>query len=393
MAASLLGLGLLLGGGRAYAQAPATLAPPTLTFSKEANGARVGDLGSPPAAAPVLTFSKDAFTEQPAAPTPAAESPQRLTFSKEQGKPKTAAPAASEKVVPAATTNWVETRPQHGDSRSLFRKMFTGSKETPPLRPAPTLAKPGNIPVKPIEAAPTIVPVGHTDVMVLPAPTQPQVIVIESPAVQPIIVERPMPVQVPVPPRHTTAYPQEVRPAAAMQRPEPMRPPIADESSEYSIQLDPPGPQKLFKLESEAALFERMRQEARQRPNPERLEFPAEPVLSTESYAGRNFPPMAEVVQPAYVCYNRLYFEDINAERYGWDLGVVQPFLSAGKFYADVVTFPYHAFTDPTRCYECSAGYCLPGDPVPYCCYPPGLSLTGLTAQAAVVTAIPFIIP
>src|SRR5262249_26755999 len=46
---------------------------------------------------------------------------------------------------------------------------------------------------------------------------------------------------------------------------------------EYQIQLEPPGPQRLFQLESEKSLHERMRQEARERPIPERIEFPEEP--------------------------------------------------------------------------------------------------------------------
>src|SRR5262249_23150469 len=73
-----------------------------------------------------------------------------------------------------------------------------------------------------------------------------------------------------------------LRPIALMQKGEVDRKLPADESQEYSIQLEPPGPQRLFKLESEAAFFERLRQEARQRPTPERIEFPAEPVLSTQ---------------------------------------------------------------------------------------------------------------
>ena len=45
-------------------------------------------------------------------------------------------------------------------------------------------------------------------------------------------------------------------------------------------------------------------------------------------------------------------------------------------------------FTNPCRWYECSAGYCLPGDPVPYLCYPPQLSLTGSLAEIATGVAL-----
>jgi hypothetical protein len=165
-------------------------------------------------------------------------------------------------------------------------------------------------------------------------------------------------------------------------------------SEEYQIQLEPPGPQRLFNLESESAFFERLRQEARQRPTPERIEFPPEPVVSAQQvFAGRYYPPMVETVEPAYVCYGRLLFEAKNFDRYGWDLGYLTPLLDLGLFYFNVATLPYHMFTDPCRCYECNAGYCLPGDPVPFLLYPPGLSVTGLLAEAGAVVAIPFLLP
>jgi len=92
------------------------------------------------------------------------------------------------------------------------------------------------------------------------------------------------------------------------------------------------------------------------------------------------------MVEPPYVCYRRLYFEQINSERYGWDLGLGYPLLSAGVFFWDVALLPYHAFTEPFRRYECNAGYCLPGDPVPLLLYPPELNLPGALAEAAVIS-------
>jgi hypothetical protein len=141
-----------------------------------------------------------------------------------------------------------------------------------------------------------------------------------------------------------------------------------DEVQGYQIQLEPPGLERLqMSLQSEESLKERIRQENRQRVPMERVIFPEEPILSREVYYGRGpiWPERQEVAIPYFVCYKRLYFEEKNSERYGWDLGLLQPLISAGAFYADVVTLPYHMATDPCRCYECSAGYCLPGDPVP----------------------------
>ncbi|HMF11683.1 MAG TPA: hypothetical protein VKE94_05235, partial [Gemmataceae bacterium] len=166
-----------------------------------------------------------------------------------------------------------------------------------------------------------------------------------------------------------------------------------DLTLEQTIQLNPPGPDRIFRLESEAALNERMRQEGKSKTPPEKIAFPDEPVVSTEPYPGRHWPPQTEITEPNYVCHGRLLFEDINSERFGWDFGILQPVFSTAKFYADVVTLPYHLATAPCRCYECSAGLCLPGDPVPYLCYPPELSVTGALGEGAAIAAILAIFP
>jgi hypothetical protein len=170
-----------------------------------------------------------------------------------------------------------------------------------------------------------------------------------------------------------------------------------DETEGFQIQLEPPGPDRLFRVESEANFYERIRQETRGRQSAdrivERVEFPVEPVLATGSFPGRTFPPLQEVVEPNYLCYGRLYFEEKNSERYGWDLGIIQPLVSAGAFYCDLLWLPYHMGTEPCRKYECNAGYCLPGDPVPYLIYPPEFSVTGLAAETAVVAGLLYIFP
>jgi hypothetical protein len=166
-----------------------------------------------------------------------------------------------------------------------------------------------------------------------------------------------------------------------------------DLEGEYSIQLAPPGPQQVFKLESEEAFQERMRQEGRQRPTQERIQFPEEPIVGAGPAHPRNFKPMQMAVEPNYLCYDRLYFERINTERYGWDLGFIQPFLSTGEFYLDLALLPYHMWTDPCRNYDSNAGYCLPGDPVAYRIYPPELSLTGALAEGATIVGLLAVFP
>jgi hypothetical protein len=109
------------------------------------------------------------------------------------------------------------------------------------------------------------------------------------------------------------------------------------------------------------------------------------PTLPRGPLPVRQWEPLAEIVPPPYVCYDRLYFEQINMERYGWDLGVLSPLASVAAFYVDLFTLPYHAATEPLRRYECNSGYCLPGDPVPLLIYPPQLSLTGALGEAAAI--------
>lgn len=150
-----------------------------------------------------------------------------------------------------------------------------------------------------------------------------------------------------------------------------------------------PDPKRVFRLETEAELTQRLIQNSKTGENPLELKypfvFPDYPAVTKEKFVARHWDPLTELVEPPYVCYRRLYFEQINSERYGWDLGLGQPLLSAGIFFSDVALLPYHAFTEPLRRYECNAGYYLPGDPVPLLLYPPELSLTGALAEAAVI--------
>jgi hypothetical protein len=162
--------------------------------------------------------------------------------------------------------------------------------------------------------------------------------------------------------------------------------------------LTPPEPQRVFRLESEDVLFERMAREAPQGFNPLglRYEFVAPsypPIPPSVAYVPRPWEPMPEIVEPAYLCYGRLYFEQLNAERYGWDLGPLHPLISAGTFYLDLAMLPYNAATDPLRRYECNPGYALPGDPMPLLLYPSELSLPGALAEAAAIGLMFVIFP
>jgi hypothetical protein len=170
-------------------------------------------------------------------------------------------------------------------------------------------------------------------------------------------------------------------------------PPVKQAPGSSVTSLDP---ERVFRLESESELRERMGREAKQGINPLKLRydivFPTYPPVPSGQVT-RLWEPLVETVEPAYLCYGRLYFEQINSERYGWNLGPFHPLIAAGTFYVDLATLPYHAATDPLRWYECNSGYALPGTPMPLLFYRPELSLPGALAEAAAVGILIAIFP
>ena len=102
---------------------------------------------------------------------------------------------------------------------------------------------------------------------------------------------------------------------------------------------------------------------------------------------------MLRTVEPGYVCHERLYFEEPNSERYGWEIGPLQPFVSTGYFVWDLAKLPYNIGTRPCQRFEANAGYCLPGDPVPYLIYPVEASLTGGLLEAGTIVGLYAIFP
>ena len=217
----------------------------------------------------------------------------------------------------------------------------------------------------------------------------------QLPPTEPVFVssKKPLPVQESPKPvfAPTVVRTQAVQPAPTV--PEP--PSVSDALKEYQILLDSPSPERLFStLDSEQMLEKRMRQQALQRKPPEAVQFPEKPSLGSTAFQGRNFPKQMVVTEPPFVNHNRLYFEDKNSERYGWDLGFIQPLVSTLTFFKDVAFMPYKVATRPLQRYETSAGHCLPGDPVPYILYPPELSVPGSILEgAAVVGMFALLIP
>ena len=119
-----------------------------------------------------------------------------------------------------------------------------------------------------------------------------------------------------------------------------------------ALQLKPPPPELLFRLESEQALRSRIRKEALANPKLPSPEFPDDKP-APGYLARRDWPLYTWLVEPAYLCHGRLFFEQRQAERYGLDLGVIHPIWSTGLFVTDVAIFPVRAAVWPSHPYEC----------------------------------------
>lgn len=168
---------------------------------------------------------------------------------------------------------------------------------------------------------------------------------------------------------------------------------VSDDDVSFIIRTDLPGPDRLFDArKSETMMREYIRRDA-VRSGPDRVLFPEYPPISTEQYTGRQFARSTTKVEPGYVCHGRLYFEQPNFERAGWDLGYLTPGLNVGVFYYDLFMFPYHSWSNPCVHYDCNTGKCQPGDATPFYCYREKWSLSGAAAQTFFVGCGFFVFP
>ena len=93
------------------------------------------------------------------------------------------------------------------------------------------------------------------------------------------------------------------------------------------------------------------------------------------------------------VAYNPLYFEEPNLERYGYNYGAIQPFVSAGRFFGRVAILPYMIGAYPIHENRYPLGYARPGDNPPYQVEKLPFSARGAIFQSLTVTGLVFLIP
>lgn len=201
----------------------------------------------------------------------------------------------------------------------------------------------------------------------------------------------------PVPPADAPVAPPPALPVPGGQLPGSTKiPPVP------ATETMPPPRSDVFQIPNDAELerviLERLRADASRAilfgPG---VRFPPLPdVGAGATYAAKtgSYPPARVTYEPLYIVHRRLHFEEKNAERYGWDLGIVQPLVSTLYFYKDVLCAPNSLGAGCAYGFwDTNAGKCLPGSPTPYFLYPPGLTITGTAAEAALVTGAVFIFP
>jgi hypothetical protein len=110
----------------------------------------------------------------------------------------------------------------------------------------------------------------------------------------------------------------------------------------------------------------------------------------------RNWPTMGYCWDAPGLCYNPLYFEEVNLERYGYGprfFRVAQPIISAGQFFVTVPALPYLLAAEPSR--ECvyTLGHYRPGSDVPYRIQLPPLSVKGGVVEAGLAVGLIYLIP
>ncbi len=165
---------------------------------------------------------------------------------------------------------------------------------------------------------------------------------------------------------------------------------LDSDPNSYKVKTKLPEIEELYRLDAEKALEARIKQEYNKQ-NDKTYEFPTQQTLATTTFQGRAYPKSQIMAESNAVCHEKLLFEDKNAERYGWDLGFVQPLVSFGYFTKDVLFLPYHLGSRP-HCQECTPR-CLPGDQVPYMIYHEGLTITGVLAETGIALALAMVFP
>lgn len=127
---------------------------------------------------------------------------------------------------------------------------------------------------------------------------------------------------------------------------------------------------------------------------PGALQFPRQVDLRFPTGASRGYTMTSYTWEADGVFHDALYFEEVNAERYGYHRKWIQPIQSGVRFFGTAPFLPYLATARPPFCRSVSTlGYYRPGDCVPYQRNYPPFSWKGAVVQAGFITGLAFLIP
>lgn len=113
-----------------------------------------------------------------------------------------------------------------------------------------------------------------------------------------------------------------------------------------------------------------------------------------DQVAGRSFVPSAIQWKASGLCHKPLYFEEVQLERYGHEIGpILQPLVSTAHFFGNIAILPYKMGIHPPHECQYSLGYYRPGDCAPYMLPPVPISLRGAAVQAGAVIGGAALVP
>ncbi len=116
-------------------------------------------------------------------------------------------------------------------------------------------------------------------------------------------------------------------------------------------------------------------------------------VVAAPVNASHNWPTFTYAWEASAVPHNPLWFEDVNLERYGYTHGILQPWISGGRFFINVVFLPYHIVAEPPGTLEYPLGYYRPGDAAPPVRQIKPVKPLAAVAEAAFIIGMIIILP
>jgi len=122
--------------------------------------------------------------------------------------------------------------------------------------------------------------------------------------------------------------------------------------------------------------------------------LPPECIAASEPFHGRNWCPATFTFTASALSHKPLYFEEVQAERYGHVMGpVLQPVVSGAHFFLNIALLPYKMGINPPGECQYALGYYRPGSCAPWMVPPVPLSIRGGLAEAGVIVGGVFLIP